>query len=124
MALRFLRKYRSYSLLNSAGLVIGFFCALLIILWIDLHVSTDRFHENRKNIYRVYKQFHFGDGPMTAFPSLPGPLGPAIASEVPEIKESVRITWNNRLQFTRGKNSFYEYGFYADSSSSGFSLLT
>ncbi len=44
--------------------------------------------ENRKNVYRVYKQFHFGDGPMTAFPSLPGPLGPAIASEVPEIKES------------------------------------
>lgn len=116
MALRFLLKYRTYTFLNIAGLTAGLYCSLLIILWIDRNVSMDRFHAKGKNIYKLYKEGRFSEGKLMTIPSLPGPLAPALIREVPEIKDAVRVTWTKRLQFTRGEKSFFEYGFYADSS--------
>jgi putative ABC transport system permease protein len=116
MAARYLIKYRLYSFLNIAGLAAGLYCVLLIILWVDRNISMDRFHENGRNIYRVLKNSQSGNGQLNTSSALPGPLAPALTREVPEIRDAIRLTWTKKLLFTKGEKSFFEYGFYADSS--------
>src|SRR5665647_1973351 len=50
---RNLRKNKTFSLINIAGLSIGLACAMLILLYVKDEVSFDRFHKNVNNIYRV-----------------------------------------------------------------------
>lgn len=53
IALRNISKYKTYSLINVAGLAIGMACCLFITLWIMDELSFDTFHKNGDNIYRI-----------------------------------------------------------------------
>ncbi|HEY4787155.1 MAG TPA: ABC transporter permease, partial [Bacteroidales bacterium] len=108
-------KYKEYSLLNILGLAIGMASAMIIFLWADRQMSMDKFHENGKNIYLLHKQMKFSDGQSAIDMAITAPLGPAISSEIPEIKAAVRIPWDNRFLFRIGEKSFFEEGIYADS---------
>jgi putative ABC transport system permease protein len=55
-ALRFIKQHRGFSIINILGLTIGFFCCLLIILYVQSELTFDRFHRNGDNIYRVVMQ--------------------------------------------------------------------
>ena len=50
IAWRNLRKNKTFSLINIAGLSIGLACAMLILLYVKDEVSFDRFHKNVNNI--------------------------------------------------------------------------
>ena len=115
IAVRHLVRYKEYSLINLVGLTISLACALMIFLWIDHQVSMDKFHKNGESIYMLRARLQFPDGRVAIDRSITSPLAPALISEVPEIKDAVRITWMNRHIFTVGEKSFFENGFYADS---------
>src|SRR5436190_23027024 len=55
IALRNLSRHKSTSIINIAGLVVGFAAFLLIFLVIQYEQSFDNFHAKRKNIYRVVR---------------------------------------------------------------------
>ena len=53
IALRNLQKYKTYAVINMAGLAVGLASCLLIVLYVQDELSYDRFHEKAERIYRV-----------------------------------------------------------------------
>ncbi|HZY80965.1 MAG TPA: ABC transporter permease, partial [Cyclobacteriaceae bacterium] len=54
VAFRQFYKLPVFSAINIVGLVIGLSSSILIGLWVFDELTWDSYHENRKNIYRVY----------------------------------------------------------------------
>ena len=54
-AFRNLRRHKSNSFINIAGLAVGFAAFLLICLIIQYEESFDDFHANKDQIYRVVR---------------------------------------------------------------------
>ena len=50
ISFRVLKRNKSYSFINIAGLSIGLACTLLIMLWVQYEFSFDRFHSNYDNL--------------------------------------------------------------------------
>lgn len=115
-ALRHIKRFKEYSLLNVIGLALGMASAILIMLWIEHEVRTDKFHAQGENIYRVMTIFKFSDEDISIDESVTGPLAPALEEEVPEVKYAVRLSWKEEVLFRLGDKMFYEEGHFADSS--------
>ena len=90
IALRNIKRYSTYSILNLSGLAIGMATAILILLWVQNEVSYDRFHKNADNLYRVLQNFYFGEGKAYPVAVTPAPLAPALKEEYPEIIRASR----------------------------------
>ncbi|NER17344.1 ABC transporter permease [Spongiivirga citrea] len=58
IAWRNLRKRKVFAFINIFGLAIGFGSAILIYLFLNYHLSFDKFHENSDRIYRVNTEEH------------------------------------------------------------------
>jgi putative ABC transport system permease protein len=85
--LRNIRKHRAYSVINITGLAAGLACAILIFLWVQDELSYDRFHENAGRIGLVLLKPDYDDWLSI---SGPGPLGPSLKRDYPEIIEATR----------------------------------
>ena len=112
VALRNIRRHWGYSLINIAGLAVGFACCLLITLWVRDELSFDAFHEDVDRIYHVLTYSEFENA------STPTLLGPTLKEEIPEIAEAVRFHYfyGGDMLAANGK-AFYENGIrIADSS--------
>jgi putative ABC transport system permease protein len=82
IAMRNLKRYKGYSLINMAGLTVGMACFLLIAMWVHDELSYDRWHEHADHIYWVtFKQP--GSAEFSTYGC--GALGPALWSRYPEI---------------------------------------
>jgi len=101
---RFIRRYKSFAIINISGLTIGIFCCLLIILYIHSELGFDRFHQNGKNIYRIV--MHQPGNQVTGSSSdwwvvSPAILKPTWENELPEVDLITRTTtkmWNFKLE--------------------------
>jgi putative ABC transport system permease protein len=82
VALRKIRRHKGYSFINIFGLAIGMACCFLVFLWVQDEMSFDRFHSNAQEIYRVLLNPQDTD---IYHPYGPGPLGPALMADYPEI---------------------------------------
>jgi putative ABC transport system permease protein len=87
VAWRRVRRERAYSFINVAGLAAGLACAILIFLWARHELSYDKFHENAGRIGRVLLK---PDDADWLTDSGPGPLGPALQSDYPEVLATTR----------------------------------
>ena len=87
VAWRRVRRERAYSAINIAGLAAGLACAILILLWARHELSYDRFHENADRIGRVLRKPDDADWLTDRGP---GPLGPALQSDNPEVVAASR----------------------------------
>ncbi|RFS16297.1 ABC transporter permease [Emticicia sp. C21] len=65
IAFRNLARQKGFTFINSAGLVIGLTCFLLIGLYVKDELSYDRFNKNADNIYRVTRIFKSKDGKVS-----------------------------------------------------------
>ncbi|MBL3654732.1 ABC transporter permease [Fulvivirga sp. 2943] len=81
-------RYKSSFLINLFGLATGLTCAILIFLWVNDELSTDKFHEHDAQLYHVMLN-HEEDGGIRTDTSSPGLLAEALEEEVPEIKMAV-----------------------------------
>ena len=104
IAFRNLSKQKIYSAINILGLAVGLAGAILIFLFVQNELSYDRFHENTKNLYRVYVIFHAQDGSIErTFRGITMPMGPAMEEYFPEIVHSIRVDNNYATIRTEGK---------------------
>ena len=115
IAVRNLKKYKGFSLINVTGLMVGMACCILITMFVLDELSFDRFHENADNIYRVGSQFGSADmkGAFT-----PPPLAQTMLEDFPEVQHAARLSlWPRNRLVTYQDKSFLEKGIiFADSS--------
>lgn len=90
IAIRNLRHYHSYTIVNIAGLALGITCGLLIFLLIRFHLSVDTYHAKSDRIYRVVTDLHIGNDNIK-MGGVPYPFGKALRLDFPEI-QSVALT--------------------------------
>ena len=113
--LRNMRKNSVYSLLNIFGLSIGIVCAGFIFLWIEDEYNYDRYFRNGDNIYMVKNQ-QTDDQSVITIPYTPGPLAPAMQSDIPGIRNIARSSLKDKLLFKRGEKSIFGEGCVVDPS--------
>lgn len=82
IALRHLKKYKLYTVLNITGLSLGLASCILIFLFVDFELSFDKFHPNADRIYRPVSEDYAGSSYL---------LGERMLAEVPEVEEAVRF---------------------------------
>jgi putative ABC transport system permease protein len=106
VALRNIKKQKGYALINIAGLAIGMAACFLILLWVQDELGFDAYHENADSIYRLTIDASLGTqmkAPVTA-----APVGPAMASEYPEVLQYARLSRPNRSPVVVGDQEFFE----------------
>lgn len=89
-ALRLFEREKSYSLINLAGLVLGFTCCLMIFLFIKHELSYDSFHKEGERIYRVASAY-MREGRWEPYASNAWKTGELMKAQFPEIEALVRI---------------------------------
>ncbi|HEX6223265.1 MAG TPA: ABC transporter permease [Chryseolinea sp.] len=95
-AIRHLLKNVSYTVLNVAGLSIGLACFIMIGLWVQHELSYDSFHEKSDRIYRVAGTFTDESGQFDQAVTCI-PLAPALANDLPEVENTVRLDMNDAV---------------------------
>jgi putative ABC transport system permease protein len=89
IALRNIRRYSTYSILNITGMAIGMACSILLLLWVQYQFSYDRFYKNADRLYRVLER-HYADGKLQQTALTSYPLAPALKEAYPEIIRASR----------------------------------
>ncbi len=112
IAMRNLRKHKSYTMINIAGLTVGIACCALILLLIRHELSYDGFHQKAARTYRLLVTFH-ENGKSNRTSVTPAPMAPALAEEYPEVLKAVRVEkpFGKTLVSYESKQ-FYEEGVY------------
>ncbi len=104
---RNIKRHKTYSFINIAGLAVGLACCLLITLWILDERSYDRFHENGDRLYRVVVN-QPSSGEMRKIVATPPPLGPALKNDFPEIAETARLSYWGSVPLRAGDKALNE----------------
>jgi len=87
---RSLVKQMPYSFVNILGLTIGVASVLVLIIWVSVETSYDKFHKDQERLYRVSMIFKTPNKDMN-IGSINAPAGPEYKREFPVIEEMVRI---------------------------------
>src|ERR1700744_1898269 len=112
IAFRNIVRHKAYSFINIAGLAIGMAASILLWLWVKHELSYDRWHEHAGQTYRIT---------VTASEDFKAAVNPAgmpegLQAEMPEIKNTVRLSHPGTHLFETGNRKFEEKRvFYADS---------
>ncbi len=121
IAMRYLWRKKTYSILNFLCLTFGLTCAIITSLYIRNILGYDRFHKNYDRLYTVNAYVTFFNGDRFPKQYLSASLTDVLKAEAPEIGEMTR-TAERDFSFINGQNTFREHGLYADSNF--FSLFT
>lgn len=100
LAIRNLRKYRFYTLINVLGLTTGITACLVIFLFVRHELSYDRFHERADDIVRIDWEVQFG-GQHTYNAALTPPMAAAFVREFEEVEAAARLRYSGSFQFKR-----------------------
>lgn len=71
LALRNLKKQRSYAIINILGLAVGLASSLFILLYVRDELTFDRNHQNAESIYRMGYWIQFPNGDTESVPYSP-----------------------------------------------------
>ena len=92
IALRNLGRQKILSFINISGLSIGLACFSLFLLYAVNEFNFDRFNKNADDIYRVYRWSEAMNGQEASGDVyMPSPLGLAMKTDLPDVKEYVRL---------------------------------
>ena len=96
---RTLIKNKSFSIINIFGLALSISICLMIIIFIKDKKNSDKFHENKDRIVRVYTTDEKLSWDINGWAPTPGSLGPYLLSNYSFIEETVRLRhmWGNVL---------------------------
>jgi putative ABC transport system permease protein len=87
--LRFLLKNKTFSLINLAGLALGTFCCLYIILYVKDQYSYDRHFDHATDIYRITTDIAITGDKHKMGTSSP-PIAPAMKADFAEVRQFTR----------------------------------
>ncbi|WP_153796030.1 ABC transporter permease [Foetidibacter luteolus] len=105
IAWRNLRKNKTFSIINIAGLAIGLSCFLLIALYVMDELSFDRHYKNASRIYRVNSDIRFG-GANLHMPLSSDMMGQLLKKDYPQIEEYTRVYTFNGSKLVKKGNDF------------------
>jgi putative ABC transport system permease protein len=91
ITLRNLKRHKGYSLINTAGLILGFTIVLLITIYIRYEFSYDRFHENADSTYRVIQKAEEARSGSVWWNATPGLLKSTLLNECPDVENAARL---------------------------------
>src|SRR5689334_12136448 len=91
IALRNLRKNKTFSFINIFGLAVGLACFMLIAVFVYSELSYDKYPEHAKDIYRVTLSVT-GNGDEAIYPNVDVAVGQGIKNAFPEVIASTRIS--------------------------------
>jgi putative ABC transport system permease protein len=114
ITLRNLWRSKGFSAINITGLAIGMAAAILILLWVENELGTDRFYTHTDRLYQLFNRDKFG-GEMHAFSATPKVLAGTVKHDYPEVEEAARYSYINFL-VSAGEKRFILKGAFADSS--------
>ena len=113
IALRYLWRKKTYSLLNLACLTFGLTCAIIASLYIRNVFSYDKFHKNYDRLYSVEAYVTYFNGDRFLKQYLSASLTDVLKEQAPEIEEMTRVSERD-YSFVSGDKTFTEKGLYAD----------
>jgi putative ABC transport system permease protein len=87
---RSLVKQMPYSFVNILGLTIGVASVLVLIIWISLETSYDKFHKDRERLYRVGMILKTPNKEINSA-EINAPAGPEFKREFPVVENMVRF---------------------------------
>lgn len=121
IALRNLRKYKLYTILNILGLAVGITGSFFIFLYLHNELSYDKHFQDAEDIYRLGVEYDFS-GNIDQFCNLARPVAPRMKADYPQVKAYTRMAGLNNL-YTHKAHFDYQNNlvssdqvFYADSS--------
>ena len=104
------------SLINLAGLTLGMFCTLLILVFVFTELSYDRYQPKSEQIYRLISHLTLGGSP-NMIATTNGPPGQAMVTDYPEVLASCLLLPRPRSFVKSEVEEYYEDNmFYADNS--------
>ncbi len=109
IALRNLKKQKTFSLINIFGMAVGMAGFILFALMAGVKLRADRFHENADRIYSVIQVFQTENKEDQHLAFTPGPMADALRSEFPEIVDVARVYPAGRVTLKRGDDMFFEH---------------
>ncbi len=90
-AWRNLRKNKTFSIINIAGLAIGMAACLLILQFVNFELSYDQFNKNVNDVYRVYND-RYQNGKLIQHGTITySAIGKAMKDDYPEVLEHARV---------------------------------
>jgi len=110
IAIRSLVKNKVYSFINLAGLSIGLACVLVIVSYVNLELSYDKFHENHEDIYRI-TEYRMRNNQQTHSANTFSPLADLLETQVPAVKKVVKMYPLSGLVSINKINKFKETSF-------------
>lgn len=109
-AIRNFYRQKGYSIINFAGLAIGFAAFILIMMFVLHELSYDKFHENYQRINRIAVRGQMS-GDFFDVAVSPAPLAPAIQRDFPEVETATRIRRTfQTTYFIHDNIKYYESG--------------
>ncbi len=105
IAIRNIKRHKSYSLINVFGFSVALVPAVLTLLYVAYEFSYDKHNENYDRIYRVA----FQNGAI-----MPMPLAAALDADVPEIEYAVRMRTFSDFIAYKDKKILEPHILYAD----------
>src|ERR1700761_6945787 len=113
ITLRGLRKNKTFSAINIAGLAVGMAAAMLIMLWVQNEFSFDRFYSKTGRISLLYSR-DMNNGRIAVWNNTPSLMTPELKKNYPEVENATRFRTVYFLA-TVGDNHFNTEGSFADS---------
>jgi putative ABC transport system permease protein len=115
VALRNLRNYKAYSLINIIGLAVGIACCIAIMLFVRDELSYDRFNEYAVQIYRPRLLGLINGHDLNSAMSSVA-MGPAVYRDLPDVVAYTRLAKSGSTVVRYNDKTFIEDRFFgADS---------
>ncbi|SEA64071.1 duplicated orphan permease [Arachidicoccus rhizosphaerae] len=111
-AWRTLLRSKGFSVINITGLAIGMASAVLILIWLQNMMTTDRFYKQQDQLYILCNR-DSQQGNVYAWQYTPKILGPTLRQEYPEVEDIGRYGTGSTL-FTAGEKKITAEGAFAD----------
>lgn len=101
---RSLVKQMPYSLANILGLTIAVTSVLLLIIWITVEISYDKFHKDSDEIYRICLKIKTPNRVINSG-SINAPAGPEFKRAFPVVQNMVRMSFNEETVIYSNKTA-------------------
>ena len=112
-AIRQAGKYKGYTAINIAGLVVGLASCMLILLWVADETSKNQFHEKSDRLYQVWRNLIQTNGEVQSTWGIPFPLEHVLLTQYPEVEAVTSYTWEMEYMLRLGEISSFEKGRFA-----------
>jgi putative ABC transport system permease protein len=107
LALRQLRKNKTFTLLNILGLTLGLTTFLLIILYINDELRFDRYNTKADRIVRINSDL-VDDGILTSFADAAPVVASTLKTNYAQVESTARLCPEHGVRFLRGNDDLTE----------------